>query len=115
LRVGRRQGHSSAAETSRNKKSADDRVSVVGALSSAFVAVRTPTRERRRKWHFRRRSFVGVPTPMNADDSTSVGRYGDSDERYGGSEASVSVAGGSGRGRSACGGWLREGRSGGGR
>jgi hypothetical protein len=87
-----------------------DKVSVVGVLSSAFVVVRTPTKEGRRKRHFRRRSRVGVPTPMNADNEVSVERSGGGRLRYGVSVARL-------RTRAFCR-WRvasREGRSGGGR
>jgi hypothetical protein len=60
-----------------------DKVSIVGVLSSAFVAVQTPTKEGRQKRHFRRHSRVGVPTLMNADNEVSVGRSGGGRLRYG--------------------------------
>jgi hypothetical protein len=98
-------------------------VSVVGVvLSSAFVAVQTPTKEGRRKRHFRRRSRLGVPTPMNADNEVSVRRSGGGRLRYGrfggeaqdasvlpvagGFERGVPVAGGSETGGSD-GGWTQ--------
>jgi hypothetical protein len=57
-----------------------DKVSVNGVLLSAFVAVGTPTKDGRRKRHFRSRTRVGVPTPMNADNGVSVGRSGGASE-----------------------------------
>jgi hypothetical protein len=94
-----------------------DKVSAVGVLSSAFVAVRTPTKKGRQKRH-----FVGVPTPMNADNEVSGGRSGGGRLWYGrfggeaqdagvlpvvgGFERGVPVAGGSEMGGSD-GGWTQ--------
>jgi hypothetical protein len=54
------------------RRSSRQKVSVVGVLSSAFVAVRTPTKEGRRKRHFRRRSCVGVPMPKTLQQGAAL-------------------------------------------
>jgi hypothetical protein len=78
-----------------------NKISVVGVLSSALMDAneRRPT-----KATFRRRSRIGVPTPMNADNEVSVGRSGGGRLQYGrfGGEAQdagvLPVAGGFKRG-----------------